>query len=445
MPQAPVPARKTRRLALAIVLIFQTAFFAVFLVRPVQVVSDNVRYEEAGARLARGQGLSLPWELAQDDVVRDWVCGRHPDACTAADGGYPVAMYPPGYSVFIAGVYRLFGRSLRALVIAQLALLWLLFVLFEQMAARALGPVGYAFAMGVCATYPFIARQAGWIMSDHLHVVLLFGGLAALLLLRPGRLRGALFGLLMAAAALVRPYCLFVFPAVLLLPAVRRSLQLRWGEGVLAVAAFLLPFVVWTARNAYWYGRLVPLSTDNLGPALIQTTLEWEQRPAGTTRQQFIYGTVGRLLHEGNIEGTFGMQETYRGSRLLEEEAIRRIRQHPGEMVESVLTHIPKAWVSLRQNDEELSRAWPLLVLYLGGLWALGLAGMWLKRADGWWWAIAVTIGIYWAALLPIPADARRTLPLRLPMLLLAAAATEHAWNWLRSRRSEAIERVKPA
>jgi hypothetical protein len=96
--------------------------------------------------------------------------------------------------------------------------------------------------------------------------------------------------------------------------------------------------------------------------------------------------------------------------------------------------HIPKVWISLGQAGEPLSPAAIVLVAYLGGLLVLGLAGAWMVRRDRRWWAMMLTIVLYWVFLIIAP-EARRTLPLRLPMLLLAGVAAEH---WLRGRMSAA-------
>jgi hypothetical protein len=68
------------------------------------------------------------------------------------------------------------------------------------------------------------------------------------------------------------------------------------------------------------------------------------------------------------------------------------------------------------------TRLWFLSVVYLGGLLALGLAGAWFVRKDARFHPLLVAIAVNWVSLLPLPGEARRTLPLRLPMILIAAA-----------------------
>jgi hypothetical protein len=424
---------------LAVVLIAQTVYFFALLHHPVQPEGDNTRYEMGAWNLASARGYSLPltgYGASSDPEVKGWVCARHPDSCLA-DGTAPSAMYLPGYPIFAAGLYKIFGRSMMALAGANLVLLWLLFILFERVAARWLDAPGYLFAMVVGAFYPFLAREAIMIMSDHLHAVMWFSALAAFMMLRPGLSRGVAFGGLLALATLTRPYSMFIFPIVWIWPSVRRGMQVGRREWVAGVLAFALPFVLWTARNYYWFGRFMPFTTGGAGILLYHTTLEWDYDQYDPKNY-----TVWVHQQEAKFGGPDGLVDlaSRKGSQLQQAEAIKRIKQHPWKFVGRVAVHVPKVWISFGSNEEGLSRALPLLIVYLGGLWLLGLVGAWLVRHDARWHALLLAIGVNWAFLLPFPGEARRTLPMRLPMLLLGAVAVSHAWRWWISRRSRRAE-----
>jgi 4-amino-4-deoxy-L-arabinose transferase-like glycosyltransferase len=415
---------RLRRIALVIVLATQSVMFAALLHRPLAVESDNSRYEEAAWNLARGQHLSLPYRLAADDDVHDWVCSRHPDACH--DGIYPVAMYPPGYSFFVAAIYRVCGRSLFAVIIVQWLLLMVTFLLFEAIAARKLGREGYLFAMAVAAVYPFLAYQAARIMSDHLGVVLTLATLATHVLMRPGWRRGLSFGALGAAATLTRPYSLLVFPVLFAWPSIWRAVNARRTERLIAVVAFVLPLAMWTARNAYWFGRFIPMTTNGVGLTLLHTTLEFDQGLYEGSEARYYADVVARYGNDGM---------SHHSSQVIMHDAIEKVRARPGKMVERILVHVPKLWVSLGSSDGK-SRAWPLLLLSLGTLWLLGIAGMIHTRGDASWHLFTLTILLYWLFLLPLPGEARRTLPLRLPHLLLAATVVG---DWFARRRAAKV------
>jgi hypothetical protein len=423
-----------RRVMTALVLLAQTGFFLLFLQRPITVLSDNNRYEVAAYNLATGRGLSLPLSISSDPEVYQWVCSRHPESCHA-DTTHPTALYPPGYSVFVAGIYAVFGRSLMAVVAAQWLLLLLMFVLFEQMAARLLDRVGYLFAMGIAVSYPFLARQAPTIMSDHVHIVAVFGALAALYLMKPGLRRGVVFGGLMAFATLVRPYCLLVMPALWLWPSVRRAVGAGRREWLVAGALFVLVMGGWAARNTYWFGRFVPIGTGGPGVLLMHTMMERE-----VARQRLNDDAFYRNL-QARIGGHDLMSRE--GDRRLQALARERIRENPGQFVTTILWHIPKLWISLG-SATEASRAWPILVLYLGGLLLLGVMGGWLTRRDPLWHPLIITVGVYWVFLLYSPGEARRTLPLRLFMLLLGSVAASQLLSRARRALANQSKNVVP-
>jgi 4-amino-4-deoxy-L-arabinose transferase-like glycosyltransferase len=397
-------------MAVGVLLLTQTLFFILLLHRPLAVEGDADRYEQGGWNLAEGRGYSLPlhgYGGTNDLEIYSWVCSRHPEACLE-DTTHPVAIYLPGYSVFVAGVYRLFGRSLLALCLSQLVLLWGAFVMFEQLAARLLSRTAYVSAVAIAATYPFLAQQATRLMSDHLHAVLWVSAFAAFACMRAGIWRGAVFGALIAGATLVRPYGLLVFPVLWLVSLVWKPMRLataEWGAGAIA---FALPFSIWTARNEYWYGRFLPMTTGGAGALLYQSTLEWDVDLSKYEN--------GRRWYE-ETASKYGDIVSRRGSQLQTEEALMRIHAHPWKFAERVLIHVPRLWISMA------SRYWPVSVVYLGGLLVLGLWGAWTVRRDARFYPLLFGIGLYWLFLLPLPGEARRTLPLRLPMLLLAGMA----------------------
>lgn len=420
-------APRLRLVLLALTLAAQSVMFVVLLPRPLVVEADNTRYETAGANLAAGLGLTIPFADLPDSDLRDWGCARTPQLCSG--DRYPTASYAPGYQVFIALLYLVAGRSLWLLVGVHCVLLLLMVVLFEDLARRLLHREGYVFVMLIAMTYPFLARQAGRIMSDHLHATLFLGAVWALVALKPGMRRGVVVGLLLATATLTRPYSLVCFP-VLLLPAVRRRVQIDMSElGVLSFAA-ALPFSIWIVRNGLVFGRFIPLTASGLGAALYLNKLEL---------------TIGSSIDGGNAAAIYselsavagGDINTWSANRLLQQEALRWLVDHPGPVMASLVKRVPRVWISMGTQGAGLHPLAWLLVLYLGGLLVMGVAGMWRRRNDtGPWLAIALMVLAYWAFLMHTPAEARRTLPLRWPMLLFAGSLFNEGWNWMRRRRA---------
>jgi hypothetical protein len=409
---------RSRLLALALLCVCQTFFFVAFRDRVIAVISDNARYEEAAWQLTTHGRLQLPFALMPDETVRGWVCARHPEACVGDLS--PTAAYPPGYPLFIAAIYRMTGRSLAAIVTAQYFLLLLLCFLFERVAHRLLAPPGYWFVVAVAASYPFIARQASAIMSDHLHTVLLFAALAALLLLRPSLWRGALFAALFAAATLARPYSVVCLPVIFLWPGLWRGQGATRGEWLTAAGVGAAPFVAWAARNFYWFGKLIPLTTSGLGASLYIFVMEWQ------------IGTVYSPAQAAAIQqgmNRYGDAMAWVPNHQLTVDGVAWLGHHVPQALLLLLLHVPKVWISLGTEGQGVSRAALVIVPYLGGLLLMGVAGMWLMRRERRWSLLVAVILPYWAFVLPW-FEARRTLPLRLPLLLFAGVA----FDWLYGR-----------
>ena len=409
-------APSTRRIALAVVIVAQAAMFAIWLPRPLHVEGDNVTYETAGYNLAHGDGLSLSYDIQPDPDVRSWACSRHPSWCE--DGDVPTAAYPPGYQIYIASIYLVTGRSLVALVSTQLVLLLAMFWVFESTLAKYLGRPGYLFAMTVAATYPFLARQAGHVMSDHVHAALVTFALAIPLLLPAGWRRGLACGLLLGAATLTRPYCFVCIPFVAFALAWRAT-DTTWTEDVggLMVGVFV-PMAAWAIRNEIVFGRFIPFGTAGLGVSLYCNKLAWTiGSPYDAANIRAIYAELERAAG--------GSPYTWRANKALTAAAFEWMRANPWKTVSPLPVRVVREWISIGTAGEGVSRAWPLLVSYLGTLLVLGLAGIWTGRRRREIVLVALFIFPYWAFLLHAPAEARRTLALRLPMLLCAGVAVD--------------------
>lgn len=412
-----------RALFVAAVLAMQTVFFFVFLHRPLEMEEDNLRYELPGWNLAQGKGFVLPFDYyAEDTVVYDWVCSRHPEECK--NGEYPVALYPPGYSFFIALVYLFTGRKLVALFVANYLLLLLVFFVFERVAAKMLRPRAYVLAMVAAAGYPFLAHQAGIVMSDHLHGVLYFLAFAAWLLIKPGVFRGIAFGGILGLSTFTRPYGFLVVPAVFAFLFFKQKLR---KEALAFALALALPFCAWTARNAYQFGRLVPMTTAGAGLLYYGVQLEVEvgQPYTKEASKEHVRRYFSFLPPEARARGEQGksilpyMLRPY--NQAIGEAGKAWWKQNPHWVVAMSLYHAPKLWVSLGTDGGGYSRAWPLLLLGMGGMAILGAVGAYRLRKDPRWIPVILGVLLYWLFLVPFPGEARRTLPLRLSMMLFAA------------------------
>lgn len=397
--------------------IAQLTWFYVFSARPIEVLSDNVRYEVPGFNLAQGKGLLFSDGELRDDTVRGWACAHSGLGCRP-DELYPAAVYPPGYSVFIAAVYALFGRSLTALWLSQGVLLLLLSAMFSSVAKKLLTPVGHTAVLLVWGAYPFVARQMGIIMSDGLHLVLWFGVLWLAVSLRPGVARGVALGMIAAAAVMTRPYAVICLPFMVAFPSIRRALDLRLKELVAVGLGGLLVCSPWWIRNEVVFGRFIPFSTAGLGLSLLMNEVEAEVGSArlldADTKQH-----IEVLSHEGGDPLSIDV------NRSLSDRAFAWIRTHPGTFALQVLSRLPRLWISQGYSGQGVHPLAPFLAITMGAFAALGLLGLYLRRHSGHFQLIAAMTVPYWLFLTLSPAEARRTLPLRLFLLLGAGVLVE--------------------
>ncbi len=409
------PGRTLRLMCASALLVVQAAQLWFFFPTEPKVEADNTRYEEAGFNLASGHGLSLSFSNLPDEDVRSWGCSRHPDRCLEGDL-YPSAGYPPGYQFYIALVYLLTGRSVAALLFTQCLLHLMLMLMVEDLAAHQLRKIGYFFVVGVAATYPFLARQAGMVQSDHLHAVLLFGSIWSFFRIKREGLRAGVAGFLFSIATLTRPYSVVALPALLLIPRVRRAIAPSRTALIIFLAGVALPFSVWIGRNAETFGRLIPFTTTGIGAGLYLNKTEW---------------TIGSSLDGDNskkiyaeLESVSGNITTWRGDKQLREAATAWMIENPHLVLAALPKRIVRIWISMGIQGQGLHPAALGLIGYLGSLLVLGVIGMWRRREGPWLFPLVIVLS-YWAFLMHTPAEARRSLALRMPMLMFAAAAVD--------------------
>ena len=217
----------------------------------------------AAALLVRvGYVLSGPGSPVVGDTP-----GYHSYAVHLLDSGSYVndegerASRPPGYPLFLAAVYSVFGRSPAAVVAIQCLLGALTCVLTALLAGGVLKPP-WPLACGLAAAGYFgLFSPPAFLLTECLYSFLLALAFFALHHgVWPADRRAFLFGLALAAAFLVRPEVLvFAVLAAALLPLLAKGFGRR--EAAAAALGFALFSGPWAARNYLVFHRLVPSSS----------------------------------------------------------------------------------------------------------------------------------------------------------------------------------------
>jgi hypothetical protein len=208
----------------------------------VQPWSDAAYYYERAGELAAGQGYLSPQ-------------------------GVPTAFWPPGFSLALAGVFKLLGTSVLAVGLFNLACAALSASLVLALGRKIGGSeLAARLALLLLALYPNSAAYVPLALTEVFYTMLLLA-VCWLLVCRSGWLALVEAGLLLGAATLVKAQTLVVVPLILGIavlrapqfwPAVRGAV----GKGVLLGLLAALAIAPWTMRNQRVLGEAVMVSTN---------------------------------------------------------------------------------------------------------------------------------------------------------------------------------------
>lgn len=359
---------------------------------------------------------NVPRSLAESDSQTYYVI-----ADNLLDGiGYrysaeepPTAKRTPGYPVFIASVFKLFGRNFNAVRVAQCILevisTYLVFtigvLLFRNYSVGILASLAYAL-------YPPAVISTTYIMSEALYTFLLLAFVITCLLGMKSR-RYALFaasGMFFGAATLTRPGAL-PLPIALLIVAVVWKRDL-WKGFLLLAMAFSLTMLPWVLRNQ-----------RDMGKPIVTSTLVGGNLYKGNhlpTQGAYFMSTDSLLTRElyALVESA---TETQRDS-ILQAEAVKMVMANKSETALLALKKIPRLWLNLgygrKPSKKSLAVAGFHAILLL-----LGLYGFTQIRGESRYLSIVpvTTIVLSTIMYLAVAAEVRFVFPL-IPILVCYSA-----------------------
>ena len=255
--QRPTHSYLTAILLLSVLLRIAAAVYLGDVVDAPPLLTDQRSYHALGARLIAGQGFSFD---------RGWYPFTPPDT--------PTSHWSFLYSLFVAGVYLIFGVHPLAVRLAQavlggLLLPWLVYRLARRILGlpRCSGLLPLAAAL-LASIYAYLILYAATLMTETFHIAALLWMLERALAFAqaPGARQGIVVGLGLGIATLLRqsilPWMLVMF-AWLLWNGYHRQWLRRTVLGLLAavsvLALLILPF---TIRNYYVYGQFLLLNSN---------------------------------------------------------------------------------------------------------------------------------------------------------------------------------------
>lgn len=341
--------------------------------------------------------------------------------------GRPTAAREPGFPLFIAALYAVFGAQPIVVTLALSVLSALTALLLRALAARAFGADAGDWALLIALFYPYSIFYTGYFVRETLLCFLVAASLYALSLLeeRPATAAAGRAGALLGVSAISFSPLLPACAALACLAAWRLRPRLRAAALLLALAA--LPSALWTARNYATFGHFIPGST--LGGFNLYTNLIVPDDARGLHRETEIkYSDPTWLrIHESRLlmddDGT--QQAAFMAA------GLDWIRRHPGRYAERTARQVIKLWrpVPYRRNYQHSYVIIAALSLLSDGwLIPLGFWMLWRRRKDGpepLYFAVFVLSGTAVYALLS--AIVRYRLPLMMPLIVCAAAGLA-AW-----------------
>lgn len=215
-------------------------------------LSDAEYYEAAARSVAAGEGYKV--RLTETAFV---------------PGDWPTAFFPPGYSVYLAGFYKLFGAGVDVARIANLVAGMLTVPVVYLIGARLLGPREGLLGALLAAVLPSLIFWSPVLLSETFFTFIF----ALALLLVVDALRGgggrlvvpeaALAGAVIGLAVLVRGQALVLLPIAIIWWSLGSAApRTTLIAGAVAVLATMLVLTPWTLRNLSRFDEPVLLSTN---------------------------------------------------------------------------------------------------------------------------------------------------------------------------------------
>jgi len=354
------------------------------------------------------------------------------------DGIHPTIFVAPGYPIFLAGIYSVFGHDPYRAKAVQTVLGAVLVLVAYGFAREYVPQVGALVVAWLVAVFPDLVVISNYLYTENLFVPLFL--LSLWLVRRAWRRRSlglaALAGVVFAAATLTRGTSMLV-------PFLLAGLYLiidrfRWRTIALStvlVAVFAAAMLPWGLRNKREFGVFVPVAVGTGDVLFTGNYLPFD----GEYRYEATRAVIDSL--------TLGMPLVER-DQVLRKVALASIKAHPGATLWLTVRKFFRFWLRIYENvpsGKPRTTNWlislPLALSYYP-LLLLSLAGVWTIRAAWRRWADVLLTLLYFggvhAVLLPIP---RYRMPI-IPLLAVLAVAAILAWFGSRESTDELREAV---
>lgn len=336
--------------------------------------------------------------------------------------GKPTSHREPGYPLFIAAVYELFGRQPGIVLFLQCLLSVLTAYLAFLIGKRLFGERVGLFAAVAYSLYPQAVYYSGYFFRETISALLVTILIYASTRWKEDE-RWALGGGLCAAGAALTNTGLL--PAAVLAGVVLRGRRLAFY-----FAPVVLACGAWTVRNTLLQGRLVLGSTHG-GEELYQALIV-PPSDLGTARQT-------EIIAADPVYTSISRADEGERNAVLTRASVEWILANPGLYASRAAAGLVKfwrLWPYRRSYDHGYAALVAASLLSDGWLVPLGLFGFWLfrrrfKDAPAAWLCVAAT----WVFYGLVHAVIRYRMPLMPAVCVFAAAVLERLFGTIRAPR----------
>lgn len=330
----------------------------------------------------------------------------------------PAIFRPPGYPLFLAGIYSLFGHFYMPVYVVQ-AIVDSLTALLVVAICHQLSLPHLSFPSGLLyAFYPYPAIFCGTLGQD---ILLTFFAVLSLLVTliaknNTKKLRLlSIAGLILGMTIIIKPFLamLFILPISIIIVDKRKISQkiLSLFVMLLPALALILPLVL---RNYLLFNSFPPLAVGGTGTNLQYLIIELTEGERTLIEKYKV-----ESLKKDDVKSAEYIRNFVDGKQLIEIErekalkAFSELKKHKKEYMMLILKHIPRLWITKyamgRPEIISIFAFW-LSIIFLTGL-TLGLyisRNMWQIL-----WPLYIYIVIITISYAFYTAEARYTLPAR--------------------------------
>jgi 4-amino-4-deoxy-L-arabinose transferase-like glycosyltransferase len=329
----------------------------------------------------------------------------------------------PGYPVFLAGCFALFGESRPAVRLVQAvigaATCLIVFALARVLFGEAAGLLAAAFT----ALYPFFVFYAALELSETLFITALAGAVLLMQLVERGRWWLVAAGVAAGITILIRPSALLLMPVLGAAWALRRPVRRHAFEAVVVVLIAWACVVPWTWRNYRVFGHFVPM-TLTTGESLYEANSPYAT--GGPAMDIIPWHAEAKRLTE------------YERDRYYQRLATDWIRANPGGFLRLAAVKIGRFWNVVPNDVKHRSR--PLMAISVLGyvpVMLLAVGGMVVFRRRWRELALLLAPAAYFSVLHAVFVGSIRYREPVMPFLIVLAGVGAAAMlSWLRVVKS---------